>query len=70
MSLIWASLFRITTFAILITLTYFLVLVVRVYQEQQKTKPAELVDLPAFSEIWYVPFVSAGALFAMRTQVS
>ena len=26
--------------------------------------------MPVISEIWYVPFVSAGALFAMRTQVS
>ena len=70
MSLIWASLFRITTFAILITLTYFVVLVVQVYKEQLKTKPDDLIDLPVFSQIWYVPFVSAGALFAMRTQVS
>jgi hypothetical protein len=70
MGLIWASLFRITTFAILITLTYFVVLVVQVYHQQLQTKPAELLDLPVLSQIWYVPFVTAGALFAMRTQVS
>lgn len=69
MNLIWASLFRITTFAILITLTYFLVLVVQVYHEQNQNKPPELNDLPVFSQIWYVPFVSAGALYAMRTHV-
>ena len=69
MSLIWPSLFRITTFALLITLAYFITLVYQVYFEQQKTKPAHLVDLPVFSEIWWVPVLSAAVLFFTRSKV-
>ena len=61
--------FRVTTFSILIALAYFVVLVFQVYSEQQNTKPPGLVDLPVFSQIWWLPVLSASLLFILRSQV-
>ena len=69
MSNIWPTLFKITTIAISFTLVYFVVLVYQVYYEMKITKPSELNDLPAFSELWWIPVVTAVMLFLVRSRV-
>jgi hypothetical protein len=44
-------------------------IVYQVYFEQHKVKPAALVDLPVFSKIFWIPIVSAFALYASRERV-
>lgn len=69
MSNIWPTLFKITTIAISFTLVYFVVLVYQVYYEMKITKPSELTDLPVFSELWWIPVVTAVMLFLVRSRV-
>jgi len=69
MSNIWPTLFKITTIAISITLVYFVVVVAQVYLEMKTTKPSDLSDLPVFSEVWWIPVISAVLLSAVRSRI-
>jgi hypothetical protein len=49
---------------------YFLVTVWGVYHSQHRLKPSHVEDLPLFSEIWWLPIVTAFAIASFRVLVT
>ena len=61
--------FRFVTFSLLAALLYLIYMDYLVYHEQHEKKPVDLADLPEFKQIFWVPIVSAFALFAFKRQI-
>ena len=63
------AIFRLVTYTLTLALSYLIYNVYFVYHEIKSTKPSTLNDLPEFSKLYWVPFVSAFALYAIRRQI-
>jgi hypothetical protein len=64
------AIFRATSVVVLLFMCYYINLSVTIYFLTQKlASKHEVYDLPQFSKIFWVPFVSAFALFAFKRQL-
>lgn len=63
--------FRLMTFLIVALMAYYLYLVVQIYNYMQKNKGVthQTLDYPEFSKIFWVPIVSAFALYCFKRQI-
>ena len=63
------SLFKVVTILILASFIYWVDVVWKVYYEQFNVKPAELIDLPVLSKIFWIPLTTALLLFVAKSRV-
>jgi hypothetical protein len=64
------NVFRAVIAALLASMVYFLATVWGVYHLQHRLKPTHVQDLPLFSEIWWLPIVTAFAIASFRVLIT
>ena len=60
------TLLKVVTISLVPLMLYFIGFVVAVLPDLHKYKPDSCTDLPKFSEIWWIPIISAFALHALK----
>ncbi len=63
---VFETLFKVVTISLVALMLYFIVFVIAVLPDLHKHKPETCTDLPRFSEIWWIPIISAFALHALK----
>lgn len=64
------SIFKYTSYAVVAAMSYYMFISFQIYQITHAMAPDHgITDLPNFKEIFWIPIVSAFALFAFKRQL-
>jgi len=63
---VFETLFKGVTISLVALMLYFIWFVATVIPDLHKFKPESCTDLPKFTEIWWIPIISAFALHALK----
>jgi len=63
---VFEQLFRVVTLSLFSLMIYFIAFVVAVIPDLHQHKPESCTDLPKFTDIWWIPIISAFSLHALK----